>query len=425
MDSSVCDGLDNDCDGLIDEDFNVGDPCTVGQGACQEWGVMVCTMDGSSTECSANPGSASPEICDGLDNDCDGEIDEGFNIGDPCSVGEGACQEWGVMICTGDGTGTECSATPGSASPEVCDGLDNDCDGEIDEGFNVGDPCTVGIGVCQEYGVMVCTMDGSTTECSATAGSASPEVCDGLDNDCDGEIDEGFNVGDPCTVGIGVCQEYGVMVCTMDGSATECSATAGSASPEVCDGLDNDCDGEIDEGFNVGDPCTVGIGVCQEYGVMVCTMDGSTTECSATAGSASPEVCDGLDNDCDGTIDEGYDVGDPCTDGQGECLELGVKVCTGDGMGTECSAVAGSGSPEVCDGLDNDCDGLIDEDFNVGDPCSVGVGACQEWGVMVCKADGTGTECSASPGSPTTEICNDHLDNDCDGLIDEADPDCP
>ncbi len=153
--------------------------------------------------------SRQTEVCDGMDNNCNGEIDE-KNV---CCV----------------------------PSEEVCDGADNDCDGEIDEG-----------GVC-----------------------CVEEVCDGVDNDCDGEIDEG-----------GVCCE---------------------PSEEVCDGADNDCDGEIDEG-----------GVCDV-----------PDECEP-----SEEVCDGVDNDCDGAVDEG-------------------EVCV---VPDDCVP-----SPEVCDGADNDCDGRVDE----------------------------------------------------------------
>jgi hypothetical protein len=117
-------------------------------------------------------------------------IDEGFDVGTPCSAGIGACFRPGFRLCSPDGTGTQCSALPASPSPEVCDYRDNDCDGEIDEGFDVGTPCSAGIGACFRPGVRVCSSDGTGTQCNAQPGSPSPEVCDHVDNDCDGEVDE-------------------------------------------------------------------------------------------------------------------------------------------------------------------------------------------------------------------------------------------
>jgi len=85
---------------------------------------------------------------------------------------------------------------------EVCDGMDNNGDGEIDEGFNVGQACSAGEGECTEVGMFVCSLDGLDTECDAVAGSPDTEVCDGLDNNCDGSIDEDLMCnGLPPTVG--------------------------------------------------------------------------------------------------------------------------------------------------------------------------------------------------------------------------------
>jgi hypothetical protein len=84
--------------------------------------------------CNAVPGNPSPEICDGIDNDCNGQVDEGFNVGAACTNGVGACQAAGVIVCGPGGTGSFCNATPGTPSPEICDGIDNDCNGQVDEG---------------------------------------------------------------------------------------------------------------------------------------------------------------------------------------------------------------------------------------------------------------------------------------------------
>jgi hypothetical protein len=118
------------------------------------------------------------------------------------------------------------------------------------------------------------------------------------------------------------------------------------------------------------------------------------------------EVCDGLDNDCDGAVDEGFDVGASCAAGAGPCQTTGYKVCNADGSGTTCFTLPPNTSAEVCDGLDNDCDGTVDH-FST----TCGVGACAATGTCTDGVD------SCAPGTPTTEVC-DGIDNDCDGIVD-------
>ena len=92
------------------------------------------------------------------------------------------------------------------------------------------------------------------------------EICDGLDNNCDGDTDEGFdNVGEVCVVGVGLCEKSGVFRCSADGQSTDCSVEPGIPSDERCDGLDNDCNGQIDERFErLGEVCTQGVGACEK-----------------------------------------------------------------------------------------------------------------------------------------------------------------
>jgi hypothetical protein len=189
------DGGDNDCDGLVD----VLDP------QCQ-----------------------TPEICDARDNDGDESVDEGFEVGGDCFAGSGACRTAGNQVCSPDGTGTVCDAVPSAGSFEgpfgnlKCrDGVDNDCDG--------------------------------LTDFPADASCVGNEVCDGLDNDGDGTADDGFDVGEECTVGVSSCQSKGVKICAANGAGTICNAVAklgtveGPGRPGSCtDQVDNDCDGAAD-----------------------------------------------------------------------------------------------------------------------------------------------------------------------------------
>ncbi|MGM0559242.1 MAG: putative metal-binding motif-containing protein, partial [Myxococcota bacterium] len=176
---------------------------------------------------------------------------------DTCENGQCA----GCIDNDGDGYGENCSAgtdcddtdpTVHAAAPELCDGVDNDCDGQTDEGFaQLGDTCTVNQNGCTGSGTYVCNSSGSGVECDGTV-STSTEVCDGVDNDCDGQTDEDYgNLGDSCTNGSGVCAVSGQVVCDPnDEWSTTCDAGSPNSSlavRETCDGLDNDCDGSVDE----------------------------------------------------------------------------------------------------------------------------------------------------------------------------------
>jgi hypothetical protein len=148
--------------------------------------------NGAQTDCNDGnpnifPGAA--ERCDGVDNDCDGTIDDGFNVGTSCSVGVGQCLRNGMRICNAAGDGTICNATPGTPVAEICNGLDDDCDGTADDGNpGGGGSCPTGIpGICA-LGTLTCTA--ASLQCAQTV-FPTVELCNGLDDDCDGTSDEG------------------------------------------------------------------------------------------------------------------------------------------------------------------------------------------------------------------------------------------
>ncbi|MEE2757846.1 MAG: MopE-related protein [Myxococcota bacterium] len=268
------------------------------------------------------------ERCNGQDDDCDGRVDEG--VLNQC----GAC---------------------GDDPEELCNGIDEDCDNRIDEG--VLNPC----GLCGPVPIEICNdsdddCDGRIDEdvINACGGCAavSEELCNGVDDDCDGIIDNQPGTDSPltrpCGIDIGVCS-VGAAACS-GGQFGECSGRQPSA--ETCNDLDDDCDGVTDEAQipcgpaleigNVGE-CRVGRYLCGrdecDADPGSCNQDGFRLEC-LDANGPRDEICDGRDNDCDGSIDEG--LFNAC----GSCGPL---------------------PPEACNGRDDNCDGRVDEDARCPD----------------------------------------------------------
>ena len=311
-----CNGIDDDCDGLADDDVSAGEPCTRDNefGSCP--GTTVC-YGPSGLQCSAP--LAEPEVCDYVDNDCDGQTDDGFpDLYRSCSAGDGACLRYGFERCTDDGAGTACSAVAGEGAPEVCNGVDDDCNGQTDEDWpGRGAVCAVGLGACARAGVQVCDPSdpAGPVVCDAAPGDPGDELCNGADDDCDGATDEEL-AGVHCPVQVGVCEGAGQLCRGALGwqacdAATYIAHDAAWEAEEVtCDGHDNDCDGATDEDLPQR-LCPQQTGVCA--GATVPCEDGAWRACTAASYGPDYEAdetrCDLLDNDCDGETDDGWRTG--------------------------------------------------------------------------------------------------------------------
>ena len=343
-------------------------------------------------------------------------------LGNPCHFGEGECGAEGALECSEDGSTLVCNAVLAEPEDEVCDGLDNDCDGQIDEDLGTTE---CGLGVCTHTAPNC--VDGEIQVCDPMEG-VDLEDCDGLDNDCDGETDEDLlHADDGQCSAEGVCSLAAKLDCVDEEWVCYYGDLAAWEEAEhTCDGLDNDCDGETDEEVVGGDDAGCALeGVCSEGVEVACT--GGVWAClyKQVAGYEMPEVtCDGLDNDCDGEADEGLTVPPFGTcPSAGVCQDMALAVCAGGQWACDYSGVTGYEEEEsACDGLDNDCDGETDENLadKEPDPSCTSHGVCSE-GVKVACIDGD-WKCDYSGvlGWEPVETACDNLDNDCDGEADEA-----
>ncbi len=358
-----------------------------------------------------NPGAE--EICDGFDNNCDGQADEDvtetfYADSDGDGFGNENIQIEACTVPAGYvSNGSDCDDTHAESHPsaeEICDGLDNNCDEAVDEDllqtFYV-DNDRDGYGD-ENQTVEACALDLGLSliaeDCDDNDAGISPgqdEKCDGFDNNCDGNIDEGTlltyypdldedGYGDE-NVQLEGCEVPPGHV-TVGGDCDDLETYAHPIMIEFCDEIDNDCNGEIDESGSIGEMEYYADTDSDGHGdpnnsTLACSIPAGHVEndqdCNDNAANINPdadEYCNSIDDDCNGLVDESTSVDqsiwhlDFDGDGTGgsshsltQCYAPSGYVSTSD----DCDDSDPNRHPnatEICDNIDNDCDNLVDAD---------------------------------------------------------------
>ena len=427
--TEICNGIDDNCDGITDgasaADCKVffNDADSDGYGVtgdqkcqCVASGTYTATVGGDCNDAASAIHPGAVEICDGVDNDCDGVTDPANTIDCTAFFKDADGDGYGNYL-----TGSKCMCAAGNGyvaaggdcddanpavhpnAPEICNGIDDNCDGATDPPNTTG--CTNfhldqdGDGYGQTWSQCLCAASGLYTalngdDCDDTKASIHPgavEICDGLDNNCNGLTDEGvqgvyYADADKDGYGTGAgsaqCGPTTAFSATLSGDCDDTNAAVHPLATEICNGIDDNCNGLTDEGVAPGtfyqDADGDGFGNAAVTAAACIAAVGyvaNSSDCNDANAAIHPgasEICDGVDNNCDGQTDEGLPTGtwwpDADTDGYGASAGPSISGCELPGYvtsSTDCndaSAAIHPGVAEVCgNGIDDNCNGQTDE----------------------------------------------------------------
>lgn len=459
--NEVCDGIDNNCDGTVDEGFikvwfrdhdndGFGDTEVTVNQCGKPVGYVSVGGDCHDDDNTIYPGAT--EICDGKDNDCDGATDEGvITVWYKDSDNDGYSDGTTLAQCTrpsGYKLSTELTATNGDCNdndpvlnPTTVWYKDSDNDGYSD-----GTPQTQ----CDKPAgyKLVIELTATNGDCDDNNPALNPTTVWFKDTDNDGYSNGTQQTQCDRPAGFKLASE----LTSTTGDCYDTNAAVNPGATEICNGIDDDCDGQTDEGCNVlttwyrdsdgddfGRTTSTRQAVTRPVGFTA--TPGDCNDNDPTIFPGAPELCDGKDNNCNGTIDEGLPGNivwylDRDKDGFGrssstrfQCTQpVGYVAIAGDCKDSDPTIFPGA--PELCDGKDNNCNGTIDEGLpenivwyrdrdndGFGRTTSTKFQCVQPIGYVAIPGDCNDSDPTIFPGA--TELC-DGKDNNCNGTIDEG-----